>query len=264
MNERRRQATGGQWLVCWEPRPDARLRLVCVPYAGGGASAYRQWSADLPDIEVWAVRLPGREGRFGEPPPASVDAVVPPMAEAIAGHVRPPWVFFGHSMGALLAWRTTQLLAAGAGPLPECLFVSGSQAPHIAPDFTPDTVDDAGLVAWLRQLGGLPAEVLADRQLLALLLPTIRADLRLCGSSGPHGSQQGEPAGGPLPVPVVAFAGADDRVATADDVAAWAGYTEAGFRLIQVPGDHFFLQRHRRDVTAAVASWARATTGRRC
>lgn len=255
MNERR-QATGGQWLVCWEPRPHAGLRLVCVPYAGGGASAYRQWSSDLPDVEVWAARLPGREGRFGEPPPPSADAVARPLADAIAGQIRAPWAFFGHSMGALLAWRTAHLLAAGPGPVPECLFVSGSQAPHVEPDFAPDAVDDAELVAWLRDLGGLPAEVLADRELLALLLPTIRADLRLCGAYR-------EPTGGPLPVPVVAFAGAEDSVATADDVAAWEAYTRAEFRLVRVPGDHFFLQRHRREVTAVIAAWAKATTRHR-
>jgi surfactin synthase thioesterase subunit len=250
MNERQRQ-----WLVCWEPRPDARLRLVCVPFAGGGASVYRQWSADLPDVEVWAVRLPGREGRFSEPPPASVDAVARPLAEAIADRIEGRFALFGHSMGALLAWRTAHLLADGPGPVPECLFVSGSQAPHVEPEFVPDSVDDAALVAWLRDLGGLPAEVLADRDLLALLLPTIRADLRLCAGIRERPAR-------PLPVPVVAFAGVDDSVATADDAAAWEGYTGAGFRLVLMPGDHFFLQSRRRDVTAVIAAWATARPSR--
>jgi len=67
------------WLVRLRAQPNATARLVCVPYAGGGASAYQAWSGDLPDVEVWAAELPGRERRFAEPAATSIDEVVEPL-----------------------------------------------------------------------------------------------------------------------------------------------------------------------------------------
>lgn len=242
------------WLVCSRSRPHARARLVCLPYAGGGASAFRQWADDLgPEVEVWAVQLPGRERRFAEPAATSVHQVAPFVAAAIRAQIRPPWFMFGHSMGGLVGWETATRLRAVP---PAALFVSGAQAPHRPMAGDAHTFDDRELVAWLRTLGGLPAEILADAALLDLLLPTIRADLQLCGGYR-HVPRP------PLAVPIVAFAGTHDAVASADEMAAWASYTDAGFRIVPVPGDRFFLNHSRRHVTSVIARWIDAATSER-
>ena len=115
------------------------------------------------------------------------------------------------------------------------------------------TLDDRRLVEWLRGLGGLPAEILADTSLLQLLLPTIRADLELCGGY----RYRPRP---PLTVPVIALAGTDDPLVTSADMAAWAAYTDAGFGVVPVPGDHFFPHHSRRHVTSVIARWVSAAT----
>jgi len=263
------------WLVRLRAQPNATARLVCVPYAGGGASAYQAWSGDLPDVEVWAAELPGRERRFAEPAATSIDEVVEPLADAITAQVRPPWVLFGHSMGGLVAWRLAELLyrratgdtaslenpgkagraqvaAVGSTPAaPACLFLSGTRPPNLPAVAGTHDFDDASLLAWLSELGGLPAEVVEDRQLVELILPTIRADLKLCDTFDRASII-------PLPVPLVAFAGTADPLATVDEVAAWHRYAAGGFRLVRVRGDHFFLHQHRRQVTHVIGEWLRA------
>lgn len=235
------------WLACSLPRPQARVRLVCLPYAGGGAAAFWPWSEDLgPQVEVWAVQLPGRERRFAEAPLTSMGDVVPPIADAIAARIQPPFALYGHSMGGLLALETARTLQRRGGPAPVRLFASGTRAPHLPPIGDAHTFDDHQLEKWLVSLGGLPEEVRADRQLLGMIMPTIRADLELCGRYEHHPQA-------PLTCPIVTFAGADDPLAPAEDVAGWASHTAAGFGLIVLPGDHFFLHRHRRSLTAAIA-----------
>lgn len=239
------------WLVCLRQRTHARVRLVCLPYAGGGASAFSPWADDLgSEVEVWAAQLPGRERRFAEPAATSVHQVVPFLTAAINGRIEPPWFLFGHSMGALLAWE----IAAGLRAVPPAaLFVSGAQAPHRPAAGDAHTFDDGRLVEWLRTLGGLPAEILADTALLRLLLAPVRADLELCGSY----RYRPRPA---LAVPVIALAGTDDPLVTTEDMSAWAAYTDAGFDIVPVPGDHFFLHHNRRHVTSVIGRWVSAAT----
>lgn len=223
------------------------MRLICIPYAGGGASAFRPWSQELgTGVEVWCAELPGRERRFREPPVTTMAELVPPVVDAIAGQLRPPVALFGHSMGGLAAMEVAYRLPAWGGPSPAKLFVAGVRAPHLLPAATVQALDDNRLEAWLLQVGGLPQEAVADRDLLALLLPTIRADLEVCASYR-HRPRE------PLRCPIHAFAGADDPLAPPADMAGWVGYTSAAFELTVLPGDHFFLHRQRRTITSMIA-----------
>ena len=223
------------WLVRPRSRPDAPLRLVCVPYAGGGASAFRTWADLLGDrVELWCANLPGRERRFAEPARTDLATLAEPLTDAIDAQVRPPVVLFGHSMGALIAFETARRLAA-RGAAPERLFVSSAKAPHLPLGSRPDRFTDAALVSWVTRLGGAPAELLANREMLELLLPTLRADLRLCAD------YHGDPTVSPVDVPVTAFAGLADPLAALADVAGWARHTTAGFDLVPLPGGHFQL-----------------------
>lgn len=235
------------WLACAQARPDAGMRLVCLPYAGGGASAFWPWSEDLgPSVEVWSVQLPGRERRYAEPPLTSMADAVPPIADALASRIQPPFALFGHSMGGLLALETAQSLQRRGGPTPVRLFVSGTRAPQLPATGDAHILDDRQLERWLVTLGGLPKDLRADRQLLAMILPTVRADLELCGRYE-HRPQP------PLSCPIVTFAGADDALAPAEDMAGWAACTTGGFSLTVIPGDHFFVHQHRRSVTSVIA-----------
>ncbi|MDX3662224.1 alpha/beta fold hydrolase [Streptomyces sp. ID05-26A] len=236
---------GSGWLVRPKPRPGAARRVVCLPYAGGGASAYWDW-ADLlgESVDLWVAALPGRERRFGEPALTEAAAITVPLAEAIRSEIAAPVVLFGHSMGGLLAFDVAHRL----GDQVEHLVVSAARAPHLAFGGAPHLLDDAGLFDWMTALGGVPEDLLAHKDMLALILPTLRADLAVC--AGFHGTRD------VVEVPVTAFSGTDDPLATVADVAAWRHHTVSGFDLVVRPGGHFYLKDDPAAVTSVVRSLA--------
>ncbi|MER6544350.1 alpha/beta fold hydrolase [Streptomyces sp. NPDC001250] len=235
-----RTAASGRWFHRPLPRPQARLRLVCAPYAGAGAGVFRSWAERLPaDTELVAVRLPGRENRLRERVPPNWPSLARDFAAALEEHIPSPYLLFGHSMGAMLVYET--VVRPLARP-PERVLLSGCRAPHV-PRALPAIHDlpTEGFRAELGRLAGTPADVLADPRLMAMLDPMLRADIRLAETWA-------RPAPDPLPVPVTAFWGEDDDVAPPDAVAAWRTLAPHGFRAHRIAGGHFFLHDHARDL----------------
>lgn len=235
------------WIIGFSPVVKPRLRLICLPYAGGSASIYRQWHEDLPrGVEVCAIQLPGRERRFSEPAFTRMDAVVDALEVALGHHLDLPFALFGHSMGASIAFELAGRLEARGRP-PLALMVSGRRAPHVPPRRAPiHALTDSGFVNALLKLNGTPAEVLANEELMALMLPLLRADFKLIETHTP-------PSRPPLNVPVIAFGGTADREAGIDDVREWSKMTRGTFQLHQVTGDHFYINTNRRLLVGLVA-----------
>jgi surfactin synthase thioesterase subunit len=228
------------WVVRFRPRLAPRLRLFCLPFAGAGASAYATWPAGLPDeIEICAVQLPGREGRFNDPLVTDIHALVPALCDGIAPLLDRPFALFGHSMGAAVAYETARALARDRGRSPAVLFVSGHRAPHLPRQYPPiHHLPDPEFVDELRRLNGTPAEVLAGSELLDLVLPLLRADFQMAETYVPS-------PGGPLACRVVALGSTeDDRVSLAT-LEPWREATTGPFEVAMFPGDHFYLKTHR-------------------
>jgi surfactin synthase thioesterase subunit len=234
------------WIRPLKPNPFARLRIFCFPHAGAGALAFRPW-ADLfpPEIEVCAVQLPGREERFRENPFTDVHALVPALTRALYPYeLSRPFAFYGHSMGALVAYELTHFLKAQYGIAPIHLFVSARNAPHV-PDPRPPlySLPDAAFVDQLRLLGGTPQEVLdnADDDWLRLL----RADFEL-------NEAYRFTARTPFGVPISAYGGrTDPRIAPAD-IEPWRKHTSGAFAVRLFDSGHFFIQAERAQVVQAV------------
>ena len=237
-----------RWLPTVRPRPGAKVRLFCFPYAGGGASVFRGWADGLPgSVEVRPVQLPGRETRFGEP----AFTRLPPLVEALAEALRPcldrPFAFFGHSLGALVAFELARRLHRGHDVQPVCLFVSGCGAPPTrTPETSLHTLPAAAFREGLRRLNGTPQEVLDNDDLMDFLFPTLRADFALCETYAYR-------AGPPLDCPVSALGGLGDDRVSRDDLDAWREQTTGPFRLRMLPGNHFFLQTAQQPLLQAVA-----------
>jgi surfactin synthase thioesterase subunit/phosphopantetheinyl transferase len=251
-----------RWFGAPAPRPHARAALFCLPYAGAGTSAFHGWAEALgAEVDVQPVALPGREGRIAEPPEIDVAEVAAALAARVSDSspsrvgatTSPegrPYAIYGHSMGGRLGAEVVHRLRHLGAPLPVRLYLGGCRPPGTANPLTGLTrAGDGELVARLAALGGVPAEVLGEPELLALLLPAIRADLEWIDR---HADRPEPPVPVPVPVPVVAFAGADDPVAAPTEMCGWARHTTAGFRLETLPGDHFFLHRSRQRLTAAI------------
>jgi medium-chain acyl-[acyl-carrier-protein] hydrolase len=229
------------------PRPDPQCRLVCFPYAGAGASLYRDWPRLLPGaIEVVAVQLPGREDRAAESPATEMGPLVRRLAQVLRPYATLPMALLGHSGGAVLAFEVARQLAARGGPLAH-LFVAAEPAPHLPLRPAIHALPDAGLLSAVRTIGGTPPEVLASPRLMEALLPMLRADFALF--------ERHRCAPGPLlTCPVTALGGDGDHRTSADELRAWGGHTTGPFRLRLFPGGHFFLRSAALgDVTATVA-----------
>jgi surfactin synthase thioesterase subunit len=239
------------WLRINQPRPQARLRLFCLPYAGGAASLYRTWHQYLPaDIEVCAVQLPGRENRIQE---RSYTNLVD-LIEALIPHLQPildkPFALFGHSMGALIAYELAQYLQQHR-QTPAHLFVSGRRAPLLPePEMMLHTLpsDEAFLRELQRRYHNIPAVLFEDAELRTLFVPLLRSDLTLVETY----QYPERPA---LPCPLVALGGADDPRASPAELRAWQELTQADFALHCFPGGHFYLNEQVQPLLAIIASY---------
>lgn len=210
--------------------------MFCFPYAGGGASIYRGWGASLPfDLEVCPVQIPGREGRLRDPAYQEPG----PMVQAIAGALDPyldlPFVFFGHSMGAMIAFELTRELRRRGRPQPLHLFVSGRRAPQMPPREEPiHQLPEPEFIAKLRELNGTPEEVLQHEELMRLLIPILRADFSV-NETYVYVEEE------PIDAGISAFGGLGDHEVIREDLEAWREHTRGRFRVRMLPGDHFFI-----------------------
>jgi medium-chain acyl-[acyl-carrier-protein] hydrolase len=234
-------ATAGSAAKSWtsypRPNPGARLRLFCLPYAGGGASIFRTWPAGLPaHVEVIAIQLPGRESRIKEQPYTRLDQLIQTFAHVLLPLLDTPFMVFGHSMGALIGFELARYLRDEYGYVPACLFVSGQAAPQLPPSASPThALQEPAFLERIRRLNGTPDEVFQQAELLQLVLPVLRADLTVCET------YIYRPAA-PLNCPISAFGGLEDATVSHGALSAWCEQTSRSFTLRMLPGNHFFLR----------------------
>jgi medium-chain acyl-[acyl-carrier-protein] hydrolase len=196
---------------------------------------------------VVPVHLPGRGNRFTEPALTRSDALVEQLASELEPFLDVPFAFFGHSMGAMLAFELARRLRAGGGPLPEHLLVSGRRAPQRPRDKRElHSLPEDEFREELRSLNGTPDELLEHPELMELFSPILRADFELCETYAFH-----EDA--PLDVPISAFGGLEDKDVSREDLTAWKEHTRGPFRLRMFPGGHFFLNGARQQLIHAVS-----------
>ncbi|MEV6345247.1 alpha/beta fold hydrolase [Actinoplanes sp. NPDC051851] len=244
-NARAVRANG--WVVDRPRRTPPAHRLFCLPWAGGNSTAYTSWQdAFGGTVEVCPIELPGRRRRWAQDPFDRLDPLVNALATAVSGELGGRWSLFGHSMGALVAFELARTLRRRGEGRPETLFVSAGPAPQL-PRPQPWVHDqpDSVVVARLRALGGLPAELDTAPELMELLLPAIRADFAVCETYA-HRPES------PLDCPIVAFSGAGDAEVPPERVEQWRSQTTAGFDHHVLPGGHFMINTERDGVLAVV------------
>lgn len=241
---------GASWLVRGRPHAARALRLYCFGHAGASAAAFRTWQARLePSIEVCAIELPGHGRRMAEAPQDQLLPLAGELTQALARELRAtplPYALFGHSLGALLAFEVARGLARLEVPPPLRLLVSGANAPQRRPPSRMlHRLPDDALLEELRSYEGTPQELLDERELMALLLPVLRADFCMVETYRYH-------PGPRLTLPLTVLAGRADARVSADGVAAWALETSGNSHSAWHEGGHFFIETHARAVLADI------------
>lgn len=223
------------WLKCLNPRPNSGFRLFCFPPAGSGALFFRDWmlSDGFSEAEIYALCMPGRENRLKEPPLTSMEPLIESLLPNLVNYIDKPFLLFGHSLGAIIAFELTLQMQSQNLPLPIKLFVSARQAPGIQSSkerlhVLPDTV----LKQRLSLYGGTPEPVLNNKCLMELFLPIIRADLRINETYSFKDKIR-------VKCPISGFAGVNDQMISASDVDRWKELTTEEFKLHTYKGGHF-------------------------
>ncbi|WP_020123019.1 thioesterase II family protein [Streptomyces canus] len=234
------------WLNGRPTTTNTERHLYCFPHSGGLPGEYVRWGQYLPGTQIYGICLPGRGSRVAEPALTDMDAVVRALlaeTEFVA-----PYDLFGHSLGALVAYEVTRELAARGLPLPERLVVSAFPAPHLPrPEAPLSGLPDEELVAVLNErYGGIPPQIAADRDLLAVLLPAFRADFALLENYRYQESRA-------LPVPLVVLGGEADSL-TLDQLGAWDLHSGVTVRRHAFPGGHFYFRDDPASVAAVLAA----------
>ncbi|QCK88549.1 thioesterase [Phreatobacter aquaticus] len=239
-----------------EPDAAQPLRLFTLPFAGGSASSFASWRAKLPpSMALTPVHLPGRERRLFETPIDAMPAMIAALATAIQPWLDRPYILFGHSMGAVMAYELAAALADLGAPPPDLLVVSGHGAPILPRTFRQiSALDDKAFLAAVTELGGLPRQLLDEPELLELVLPALRADFRLCETYA-WGARD------PLSCPVLALGGRSDPIAGQAELESWQHMTTRPLRSRMFDGNHFFLSTATDAIICSIAETLAALRG---
>jgi surfactin synthase thioesterase subunit len=235
-------------VTCDRMASASSIQLFCLPYAGASASVYGRWQARLPGwIDVCPIELPGRGRNIAEPPATTVAEMVEGALAVLRRSVRGPFALFGHSLGAVLAFELACRLEAssptacsvGEGasntPLePLVVFASGTDAPSRRdPRRYANLASDAAILAELERLAGTPDAVLADAELMELVLPILRADFAACAAYRADRERR-------VRCPIEVFGGVEDTT-TAAGLEGWRDHTRGEFTQYMFAGGHFFI-----------------------
>jgi len=223
------------WIQSFGSYGTPELRLVCFPFAGGSPVAFRGWTARMPNIEVVAIQLPGRGSRAAEPAYTRMDDLLERLKSELAHLSDLPTVYYGHSMGAVVAFELALMTCGKARPI--ALALSGRSAPS-APRALPKMHDlpRQNFLDAVRRLGGMPEAVFEDADLMVLLETGLRADFRLLELWNESATQR-------VDIPLLCSAATSDLAAPIKDVGRWRRHTTSDFRLRVFEGDHFFTQK---------------------
>jgi surfactin synthase thioesterase subunit len=243
------------WLV--NCRSGTGLRLIGFPYAGGGPSLFRSWSPDLvPDIELCAAHLPGREARMKDAPIGDLRLLVAELVDAIGPSCDRPLALFGHSIGGLVAFACARELRRRFGITPVHLFVSGCPAPQLRDHDRWCDLPDSEFLERMRRFNGTPREILEHAEMMELMLPALRADFSLRETYVYDDDL-------PLGCPISAFGGMADQAVTPQQLEPWKAHSSDGFQLWLFQGDHFFIRTAQTAVVEAVGSLLHAHSHQR-
>lgn len=215
-----------------------KIKLFCFPYAGGSATVYIKWIKKLNrNISLIPLELAGRGRRFREPHYHNFSGAVDDVYKEVCGQLKDTehFMFYGHSMGSLLAYEVTHRLKEALYKEPMHIFFSGRYPPHITKNERLHLLPDEEFIKAIVKYGGTPGELLENRELLGIFLPIIRADYRMLDTY----AYTERPV--KLDCSISVLNGSEDENILDFEVKQWSGYTNRQCYFYEFDGGHFFI-----------------------
>lgn len=222
----------------------AKIRLFCFHYAGGNISTFSHWHKSLSDeIEICGVLLPGRLDLSHHEPIKNMQELIPYLCSQLLTKIDArPFVFFGHSLGGLIAFELAYAIQEKIRRLPEKIFVSACCSPRdIRDEKKISHLPDDELIQRLKEYNGTPIEFFESSELLQFMLPIIRADFSL------NENYQYIPRPS-LTCPIIVYGGEQDTEVNPNGLNKWQLETSLPLKLRLFSGDHFFIDKNRKEL----------------
>lgn len=226
---------------------DRNIILLCFPYAGGGASVYYKWEqAFNKEIAVCPIQLPGREDRFSEKPYTDMNTAVNDLVKEIESLMEQykNIAFFGHSMGGSIAYEVAKKLQISQKSI-KYFFVSGSSSPRIPMQTQVSSLGEYDFIKKLEIYGGIPQQLVEQKELLRVFLPLLRADFSLIEAYYEKNIEK-------IDCPIVSFAGKDDKTTAITTVQDWEEYSTKDYNSYIFSGEHFFIRENEREIIGII------------
>jgi medium-chain acyl-[acyl-carrier-protein] hydrolase len=238
------------WIYGPRITENARCRLFCLPHSGSGAAQFGPWKSFLPPfLDICPIQLPGRENRFREAPLTQIHRIAEILAVELKPYLDRPYILYGYSLGALIAFELArQLRRQNASPA-LALYALARPAPNLVQTRYPihQLTDKEFLLELTHRFNGMSPAILKEKELMELLLPTLRADFTALETY----VYQAE---APLDCPIRAFGGSDDPTTTEEELRAWELHTTGTFESAIFPGDHFFIRNNQQPILRSILS----------
>ncbi len=227
----------------YKPNLSSKIRLFCFHHSGGAASSYFPWVKKLDKcIELVAIQLPGREDRFNESFLLRIEDVLSELDKAIDSFLDKPFIVFGHSLGALIAYEFSKFMIERYSKHPLSLVVSAALPPHLIEHRElHGNLSGKEFIQRLEKYGSINDYILNNADLLNIFLPIIKNDLKILDN---YTFKKNEP----LACNLIALAGEDDQSLNLEDIKSWKDYTSQKFQILTYPGNHFFIKNNEDEI----------------
>ncbi|CZF83758.1 thioesterase II family protein [Grimontia marina] len=224
------------WFVSTKTVENPCLRLFCFPYAGGNASTFLSWSNMIPaNVELIAIQPPGRAGRLFEPAFSSMEGLVSSLVDEIKEYLDVPYMMFGHSLGSRVALEVAHQIKAKGFNQPSHFFASGSRSPNLpVSDIPLSKLGDEELIGKLKEMKDEPDPLLENKELMALFLPTLRADLAIADTYSAGADVQ-------LHCELSVLNGQLDTAIQEIDIEGWRDFFSGSMDAKRFSGGHLFV-----------------------
>ena len=218
-----------------------KINLYCLPFAGGNKYSYREFVEKAPSfLNIITLEYPGRGAKIKEPLLSDINALADNLYKQISNEIDGNnYGLYGHSMGGLMSYLLTLKILENNKQAPSHLFITGTSSPS-APSRQQEKkrylLDKKEFIKEIKELDGMPEEILQNEELLYYFEPILRADFKL-SENYIHQDHA------PLNIPIMVITGTGEDLEP-EDIQSWQKETTCKADFKKLPGKHFFIFKH--------------------